>query len=340
MSRVRGETVWIAAGAAAGLAVEMTGRFCGEEEVGGQRVEVCPARFVLVTVAADEASARVTAGDASAVSAGMKAQLDQPVAAPAAAADAALQAADSLFDDEQYELAASAYRDFLARFPDHRSAAYAQGLAMASEAKVAEARAAATPPPPPPAPDAGERASRLADQAARLLAAGLAGEAATTAREALALAPDHAAAAATLRAAEAQLAEPADAVQPGPGGTRPPGPAAAPVPAGPRGRWEVESCTLTTRLKGGGAVSSLRLAAGALDLIEDRFLAAGSEVADLRRLRILFPALGEARPGRVARGAEARFIASIAPDLRFTPAWMDTAPRDLECTLVRTPPAR
>ncbi|MBP9145073.1 MAG: hypothetical protein KBI44_11355 [Thermoanaerobaculia bacterium] len=205
VTAISGSTVTLSAGAKQGVAKGMTGVLYVVDDVAGQKMEVKAARFEVTAVADGSTAARITAGDAGAVSVGHRARFDQPLQPPAAttAAPAAkpappaqaraataeelLAAGNRLYDAQDCAGAAAKFRELENRFPQHSEAGYAAKLAATCEQRAAAAHAeteravrAAT---------ASAGADEIANRSRLLLGAGQLDEAGSEARRALDLDP-------------------------------------------------------------------------------------------------------------------------------------------------------
>jgi formylglycine-generating enzyme required for sulfatase activity len=217
---VNGERLTLSVGESAGVRVGMTGRACRTETVGEKTVEVCPAKFEVVEVLAESATARVTKGDGAAVQPGFRVVFDEVLlpkgesragsgsankaGAKAKRTAAQLKAdADRLYDAKQWALAGAAYAELAERFPNHPDAEYARGLASACEERAKQAKVGVEN--EKREAEARRNAARLVAEARRLLDAGQAGEALKKAEAAVGLDSGNADALATLSLAREKL---------------------------------------------------------------------------------------------------------------------------------------
>jgi len=204
----------------------MTGKLCVDEVVSGQSLEVCAATFEVVSVADVSATAKITGGEARAVTVGHLARFAQPLKpvesarAPVAklaadlplappkspAAEELLARGNRLFDVKDWKGAAIAFGDFVAQFPGHVDVDYARKLLsacaereLATAGEVAEAKRKAA--------DAAKAADLIA-RAERLLVAEKWAETKALAEEAIALDPSQERARSLMALAERQLSVP------------------------------------------------------------------------------------------------------------------------------------
>jgi PPM family protein phosphatase len=151
VTAVSGNAITIGAGERHGVRVEMTGKLCGKQSIGGKSIEVCPAAFQIRAVNRDSSSAAITRGQGAQVQVGFQAVFDQRLvresvkpskkkaAAPAAPPPppdpvALLADAEAAFDRGDADHALDLFRRVLKMMPEEeyvarRAAAAAQLVA-------------------------------------------------------------------------------------------------------------------------------------------------------------------------------------------------------------------
>jgi len=77
VTSVSGDRVTLNAGERQGVRMEMTGRFCKSQKIGGKTIDVCPATFRITSVESESSIATITRGQPSEVGVGFSASFDQ-----------------------------------------------------------------------------------------------------------------------------------------------------------------------------------------------------------------------------------------------------------------------
>ncbi len=203
-----GDNVVLSAGSEAGVRKSMSGRLCAPELVGNRIVPNCYARFVVVSVSAKQAVARITKGVASEVRSGVLAEFDEKLKPPPrepqktssgnskrepARPDGSklLREANRAFDEGDYRGAVERYENYLRAYPDGTGVDEAKSRISESRAREAEmltappATVLPVAPPPPVIPAALLQADQLAATAEEFFATGKFGDARNAAISAL-----------------------------------------------------------------------------------------------------------------------------------------------------------
>ncbi len=140
-----GDAAVLSAGSKAGVHKGMVGKFCTPEVVSGRTVQHCSARFVIVSVSAEQSVARVTRAVEQDLHVGVLAKFDsklspvkpEPRKDPKKEAAAALRDANRAFHDGDYRGALERYENFLRLFPGAEGADEAAELAEQCRSKLA-----------------------------------------------------------------------------------------------------------------------------------------------------------------------------------------------------------